>query len=157
MKHYLSYWTVDQVQEALERGELPHAASAQYGRLTTGNRVWICGRAHDTPELFVIGYIDVWHRVDEETAQRLLDDQYDDYLPWEADWHILPRASEVCATQAVSLVPIYTRLKFDSSANSRLKLINGHPNAQQLQTMRKLTPDGAAVLQGHWAKSTGSG
>lgn len=104
----------------------------------------------DTSELFVIGYIDVWHRVDQARAEAILNEQYEDYLPWDAEWHILPRMSERCKTKAISLKPIYSRLKFDSSASQRLELVNGHPNAQQLQTMRKLTPEGAAVLQELW-------
>ena len=150
MRNFLFYWTAEQAQAALVKGILPHAASGQLKRVAVGDRVWICGRAEGTEELFLVGYIDVGFRLTEGQAQAEMDLRLPGYLIWGADWHVLPTKGAECRTKKVSMVPVYRTMTFDSKSSQRLFLDGEHPNAQQLQTMRRLTPRGVAVLKELW-------
>jgi hypothetical protein len=152
MRTFLFYWTTEQVVDVLELGILPHAGSNQFKRVSVGDRIWITGRARGTHELFVVGYLDVALKMDEEAAQERMDQIRPGFNVWPADWHVFAKPGNECHTREVSMVPVYGRLSFDSPKNRRLALTAGHPNAQQLQTMRLLTADGAARMLELWGK-----
>lgn len=151
---FLVYWLPDQMLASLEEGSLPHAAGAQLKRISVTDRLWVCGRTHDSAELFVIGYLDVHEKLSQASAQAEMSRRARGYRVWDAPWHVLAEQGAECITRQVSLRPLYASLRFDSKDSPRLSLDeSGHPNAQQLQTIRRLTSASADSLWKLWSSS----
>ncbi len=150
MADFLFYWTTDQLSQAIRLKSIPHAASEQFSRVRRGDRVWISGRFNGLPELFTIGYIDVASKLGAKSAQVEMRRRLPGYKIWAASTHILSRHGSEIKAKSLSLASLYQQLEFDSRGRKVLKLTKGHPNAQQLQTMRQLTPASAKLLRDHW-------
>lgn len=153
MTDCLVYWTTEQLAKSLSEKSLPHAGSAQLYRIERGDRAWICGRLNGEPELFTIGYIDVASKVGKRAAQAEMSRRRPGYRVWDATWHILAAEGKETRSARVSLAPLYREFRFNSKTSTKLTLSNGHPNSQQLQTMRELTTDSAKRLRAHWNAS----
>jgi hypothetical protein len=149
-RNWLFYWIPEQVEKSLHYGSLPHAGSSQFSHIAVTDRIWVCGRVDKTRELFLIGFIDVHEKLDAAHAQAAMTARVPGYIIWDAPWHVLAAVGKECQTRSVSLSPVYRKIFFDSTASQRLILEDGHPPAQQLQTMRRLRPESARLLEAMW-------
>lgn len=150
-REFLVYWIPDQIATALDEGDLPHAAGGQLKKVAVGDRLWIVGRREHDPELFVIGYLDVARKLVQKAAQAEMERRYPGYIVWDARWHVLAAEGKELPTKAVSLTTLYPSLRFDSKLSPKLTISNGHPNAQQLQAIRRLTPKSGEAMLSLWS------
>jgi hypothetical protein len=141
-RHFLVYWRPDQIQNAITKGVLDHAASEQFGRVAPGDILWITGRGTQEP-FITVGPLHVAEIADQEEAARRLP-----YKPWPARYHALSTADAATVTQEVSLTPILNDLEFASSISPRLD--RAKPLGRQLQTIRQLTDAAAQKLTQLW-------
>lgn len=141
-RHFLVYWRPDQIQNAITKGVLDHAASEQFGRVAPGDVLWITGRGTQEP-FITVGPLDVAEIVDQEEAKRRLP-----YEPWPARYHALSTADAATVTREVSLTPILEDLEFASPTSPRLD--RAKPLGRQLQTIRQLTDASAKKLMQWW-------
>lgn len=148
MADYLSYWKPSTVRDVLERQPplLNHAASAQYGRVHPGDTVWIV-TTWSGGFLVLLGPITVWQRTDQATAARILGT--DDL--WDAPFHILALPGRATIVREVDLSDLAPALRFDSDRD-RLDVSDPSRIGSQLQSMRRLTPDAAALLRQRWGE-----
>jgi len=134
MTDWLIYWKPTEVQEGLKNGRPVNCIwSAQLNRVIAGDRVWIVsapkGRLHLYGQI-VIGGI-----------------QPDDTSKAEANCV----AGSAQPMMEISLVEESRNLVFSSpSGHTRLRVERGLINAQQLQTMRKLSPITANLFAAKW-------
>ena len=142
---FLAYWKPSTVDaQVATGGPQNHAASEQYGRVQPGDTVWLVtvrgGR------LRLVTGITVGRVTGQAGAAALLGVPAADL--WEAEYHIVAAAGtgrEIVERDIQHLAP---RLRFVSAGgNDRLTLgDDGLVNAQQLQTMRVLSPASAGLL-----------
>jgi len=142
---FLAYWkpgTVDAEMNA--GGPVDHAGSAQFARVQPGDAVWVVtirgGR------LLLVTSIAVGHVTSRDGAAGLLGISAGNL--WDAEHHIVAAegtAREIAESDIQHLAP---RLRFVSaSGNDRLTIgEDGTVYAQQLQTMRVLSPASAKLL-----------
>jgi hypothetical protein len=148
-RDFLAYWEPKTVDAALDgSGHDNHAASNQFRRMkvSKGDSVWfVTVRAG---RLKLVTRIVVGHVTDQRGAARLLGARPSDLYP--AKDHIVATAGTAPVVQEQDIHTLAQRLRFESSSgNDRLKLVAGRAaNAQQLQTMRILTPASARLLEG---------
>jgi hypothetical protein len=140
-RDFLSYWIPDTARRELERGALlDHAASNQYGHIQEDDRVYIA-TVWPGGQLVLLGRMVVGDKVDQNRAAKKL--KTSDL--WEADWHILPKEGTAAPITEIDLSDIAAELEFQGE-RKRLTVNRGRVNAQQLQSMRRLTPAAAALL-----------
>ena len=139
----LSYWKPETADANLEQGGLlNHAASNQYHRVHARDTVWIV--TVRAGELRLLGRIHVGQVTDGAQAAKALGTRD----LWEADFHILAEPGSAHTIQDIPIAPLAPHLRFLSrTGNDRLVVSNGNVNPQQLQTMRVLSPDSAALLE----------
>ncbi|HMP03537.1 MAG TPA: hypothetical protein PKC45_13655 [Gemmatales bacterium] len=144
-KDLLSYWKPKTVDDMLAKGGAQlHAASDQYDRVRDGDTVWIV--TIRSGMLKLVTCINVWRVTGQADAAQLLGVPADEL--WEAEYHIVAAAEnarEIAERDIHSFAP---QLRFKSTGgNDRLTLNeDGTVNAAQLQAMRVLTPESAALL-----------
>lgn len=143
---WFHYWKAPQVRRGLEAGMLDHIASNQFGRVDDGDRVWIVNATEDG-ELITMGFVDATQPVSMAEARRRLT-----YEPWDADYHIIVPKGRAQRARIVRLHHLVEQIRFDSTASDRLHLRNGRVNGQQMQTMRRLTPDSALLVAEAWRR-----
>jgi hypothetical protein len=138
MTDYLFYWrktTADQFGSA----RLIHAASDQFGRLSSGDRLWITTTL--AGDLQLLGRIDVAKVTGQkEAAETLADGNL-----WEARYHVLADTETVMPAVRISIQDLAPELRF-LGASDRLTLREGRVNAQELQTMRRLDSSSVELL-----------
>lgn len=138
---FLAYWKPETADFNLERGNpLDHAASEQFGRVESDDHVWIV--TVRSGELSVLGCITVGHVVDRDQAAKLLG--RDDL--WKASHHIVAAHGTAEPLREVRIPGLAETLRFESPSD-RLSVDSDLVSAQQLQTMRVLTPGSAAELE----------
>jgi hypothetical protein len=144
-RDFLAYWKPSTVDLQLEAGgPQDHAASNQFDRVEKGDTVWLVTVRHG--RLRLVTRIVVGHVTDQAGAARLLRCEPADL--WEADYHVVAAKGtelEIVDADVQGLAP---SLRFESAAgHDRLTIAeDGTVNAQQLQTMRILSPASAALL-----------
>lgn len=148
-RHFLQYWKPAQVDKALARQVLDYAGGGQLGKVRAGDVVWIV-TTRGRGRLVTIGPIVVGRQLDAKGASKALGRRI-----WLADHHIIARKDARINPTEVSLQALVTGLVFHSTTAPNLKVVRGIVNAQQLQTIRKLTPDSARLLTSHWEDKTG--
>lgn len=142
---WLVYWKSAQLRDSLRQGLLGHAAGEQLGAVELGDRLWIVGRVDDR-ELATVGYIDVDEILSRNAAtNRLGKDIY------QATYHVV--CAEPIRARKLGLKPLYPSLRFISDISPRMKVVNGHPPAQQFQHIRRLTPKSGKDLSRLWHKT----
>jgi hypothetical protein len=144
-RDFLAYWKPSAVDaQLLVGGELDHAAGSQYRRTRPGDTVWLVtvrdGR------LRLVTRILVEHVTDQAGAGRLLG--VDPERLWAADWHIIAVKGSEWPILDVDIHDLVPSLRFESkSGRDRLAVEDdGTITAQQLQTMRVLSPGSAELL-----------
>jgi hypothetical protein len=129
---------------------LDHAGSDQFHRVRSGDTVWTV-TVYPPGELVLLGRLRVGERTDYEGARARLGT--DDI--WKADYHIFAKPSTEEPLREVDLMDVAGNLRFVSEVNDRLNLRDGLVKPQQLQTMRKLTPESASMLEVKWSGNQG--
>jgi hypothetical protein len=144
--HFLQYWKPGQVDYELGRDDpLNHSGSDQFRRMKVqpGDTVWIV-TVRLPGELATIGRIQVGEVMGRAEAVRRVGQNV-----WPSRDHIIATVGTEEELREVNLMDIATRLRFQSK-NDRLSISNGRMKAQQLQTIRKLTPASAELLSSKW-------
>ncbi len=142
-RHFVQLWhhtTAD--QNLREARTLDHAASEQFHRVRPGDTVWVV-TVYPPGELVLLGRLRVGVRTDQEGAQRRLGT--DDV--WEARYHVIAESGSERPLRELDLMGVAADLRFVSKTADRLDVKGGRVNAQQLQTVRELTPGSATVLE----------
>ena len=139
----LSYWKLATAIANLDRGGLlRHSASNQYSRVKVGDTVWIV--IVRSQRLSLLGRILVGRVTDAIGAAKAL--RTTDL--WNARSHIIAKRGTALPIQEIPIAGLAGRLRFDSQGGNDLLVVKNRAiNAQQLQTMRILTRDSAALLQ----------
>lgn len=141
MQTLLAYWKPQTVDYEVGRGEpLNHSASEQFKRVDVGDHVWLVTVRNG--ELSVVGRIIVGHVTDKAGAAKLLGT--DDL--WASNHHIVAETGTAQPTRDIVIPGLAKSLRFVSKRD-RLAVDNDQVSAQQLQTMRILTPGSAAELE----------
>jgi hypothetical protein len=136
---FLSYWKPATVKYTLRTArvtgdyKLIHSASNQYERVQEDDTVWIA-TAWKGGHLALLGPIVVGVCTSQPEAARLLGT--DDL--WPALYHIIAKAGTVVPIRLVDISDIAADLRFLSDRD-RLEVTDGRVNAQQLQSLRKVT------------------
>jgi hypothetical protein len=150
MTDFLSYWMPATASRQLDLGgELFYAASNQYGRIQADDRVYIV-TAWPGGQLVLLGRILVGQKLDRlAVAEILVAEEL-----WEADWYILAQEGTAEPISELDLSDIAAELRFEGE-NPQLNVARGRIKPQQLQTMRRLTPATAALLDERlrWARA----
>jgi hypothetical protein len=146
MSDFLMYWRPETADDALSNEDLllNHSASGQYHRLGPDDTLWIV-TAWPGGILTLIGRLVVGVVTDQETAAKLLGT--DDL--WEAAYHVVAAAGTAEPMREVDLSDLASQLRFVGSRD-RLTVVDGRVNANQLQTMRRLTPESVRLLESRW-------
>ena len=142
-KEWLIYALKENIEMAVS-GLLDHWASEQFGKrkVEKGDMLWICGPGRKE-KLVTVGSIKVDAVVGQREAERRLP-----YKPWRANYHVLAQRGEETRAREVSLAPVVKKLRFKSEQHQRLN--PAKPLGPQLQTMRQLDADSAALLRRLW-------
>lgn len=143
---FLVYWLPEQIQASITDGLLDHAASEQFGRIASGDVLWITGKSRNEP-LITVGPLHVADIVSQREAEQRLP-----YQPWQATYHALCIPGTETVTCEIALTSILGDLEFVSQRSARLDLAK--PIGRQLQTMRQLTEASAEKLATLWYGAT---
>lgn len=153
MSHnHLQLWHHTTARRELDDSRvLRHSGSDQFcrtrWRVRPGDTLWVV-TVYPPGGLFLLGRLLVGECTDHEGARQCLD-----YEPYEADYHVIARPGTEEPLRQVNLMAVARELRFVSRVNDRLDLADGLVDAQQLQTMRRLTPDSAELLEQRWSAS----
>jgi hypothetical protein len=141
-RFFLVYWKREQIATAVADGLLDHAASEQLASVRPGDTLWVGGPGRSR-DIVTIGPLRVGDVVGQREAERRLS-----YPPWQAKYHALCKPGEATVTREVSLGAVLDRLTFVSKKSPVLNLRK--TVALQLQRIRELTPESAALLEQVW-------
>ena len=147
MQHYLQYWKPESAAVSFSRSarKLRYAASNQYKSVQKGDVLWIV-TANDDKHLVLIGRILVDEVAGRSRASALLGTS--DLYPKE--YYAIADQSRAEPMRRIDLTPIVRDLEFKSK-RVRLEVgINGDVKAQQLQSIRKLSPASARLIESLW-------
>jgi hypothetical protein len=151
---YVYYWKPSTVDHNLSSGPLEHIAGDQLdpGRINAGDTIWIATARKGV--LLLVGRIIVGRIIKgQKAAEQFLRTSN----LWVAEFHIVAQHGTEENLQEVNIEDIAALLRFQSPSADCLTVTNGRVNAQQLQSLRKLTPESAALLQLRWSKKTTAG
>lgn len=152
--HYLAYvpW------KSIKSGGRPaspryfYAASSQFDRigLQTGDTIWHVSVRPETGEMVLCGRL-VVHYVTSDVAEarRRIGHYTAEPFLWPAKWHAFAREGAEEPYAEVNVHDLAPRLRF-ASEHDRLALEDGRVNPEQLQAIRRLAPDSAALLAECW-------
>jgi predicted HNH restriction endonuclease len=161
MADYMAYWKTIQVRMALEeaaRGQaIDHAASEQFGKVTSGDTVWIVNIEKGTHRFLLVGRLDVGAVVGQREANRVLKARYGaDYEVYRASHHLLAIQGSEEPAREIPLDLLARRLRFVSPPpKDRLTIDNGQVDAQQVRALRELTPETIDLFEGLWRGASG--
>lgn len=148
-RDFLQLWHHTTADGHLREGRiLGHAASEQFHRVRPGDTVWVV-TVYPSGELILLGRLRVAECTDQEGATERLGTND----VWEASHHVIAEPGTQEPLREVDLMDIAGELRFESKVNDRLDLADRLVNAQQLQTMRRLTSDSAMILEKKWSAS----
>ena len=145
---YLHYWKPSTADRNLELGKpFDHDASDQLtkSRIHPGDIVWVATVRQGS--LRLLGRIVVDVVIDD---QREAERRHAGENLWEAKFHVFAIPGTECILRDVCIMSIAPRLRFESKTSPCLKVKDGGVSATQLQTIRKLTPPSASLLQTIW-------
>lgn len=137
--NYMVYWKPSTVDCNLGMGEVNHTASNQYDRIRIGDVLWIVSSLGSN-NLVLVGRQKVDRILDQDEAEALLGS---DTL-WIADYHVISEAPE--ELRLIDISDLAKRLRFIGTIS---KLPDGF-SGKNLQTMRKLAPTSAELVQELW-------
>jgi hypothetical protein len=141
--HYLNYWKPKTVELHRQEGGLwRHAASEQFSRLALGDTAWLVSVQEG--RLRLVTRIVVGRITDQRGAAKLLGCKPSDL--WDSSHHIIAMAGSEVGFLDVDIHHLASSLRFERARHDRLTLDAGAVSAQQLQTMRVLSPASARLL-----------
>ena len=126
---------------------LSHSGSDQFDRVQPSDTVW-CATVDTSGDLILLGRIRVDEVADYYSARQRLGEDI-----WESKYHVIAKSGTEEPLREVDLMDVAEDLRFVSKVNDRLDVRFGRVNAQQLQTMRELTPGSAAMLEEKWSSN----
>jgi hypothetical protein len=146
-RHFLAYWLPSTLKRNLDRGltRMNHSASDQFDKLRAGggDTVWLV--TANKGKLILIGRIQVGKILNQKAAERELKKEQDGV--WEATYHIRPKGRSR-KVLVVDITAIAKDLRFQSdSGKDRLTVRGRQVNPDQLQKMRRLSPESALLLK----------
>lgn len=136
-----------------------YAASAQFDRinLAVGDTVWqvslrpLRSDGRLPGELLLCGRLLVYYVTDDEgEARRRISHYVEGFAPRPDCHHAFVREGAEELYAEVLIEDLASDLRF-LSKHDRLALEDGHVDPQQLQAMRRLTPESASLLASRWA------
>lgn len=153
---FINYWTPDTAARELERVDADpyanHAASGQFGRVHPGDVLWIV-TAWPGGHLALLARVPVGAVTDPAGAAVLLGKDPGALYP--APFHVVAPDGAAEPMRNIDLSDVVADLRFES-ANDRLRVSgNGRIDPSQLQTMRRLTPATAELLEAVWRQAPG--
>jgi hypothetical protein len=148
MADYLKYWKEESVEEQrLHEDVLSHSGSGHYGRLHVGDTVWIVTLRNNGTEMGLIGRIVIGEVLNHEQA---LERFHADAL-YETDYHVIAIPGTEEENREINIIDIAGELRFIAPDDrDRLRISNNRVNGQQLQSIRKLTPESVELLTTKW-------
>jgi HNH endonuclease len=154
---FLMYWNWEDNDLAHWDGKLDYAGSDQFTRVSPGDVLWIVTIPPDETEhrsgiLMLLGGIPVAEIVTTEEAMRKMGG----YIWPDAHLHALAAPGVDESAEMTNITHLASSLRFQSERD-RLTLDNGRVNAQQLQSLRLLTPESAGVLEEVWREQSDLG
>ncbi|NUN96363.1 MAG: DUF3883 domain-containing protein [Candidatus Omnitrophica bacterium] len=123
---------------------LDHIAGQQLKRVAAGDTVWII--TYYAGEICLRGRIVVEKVTDFEGAARYLGTSD----LWESDYHLLAKPGTEEPLDDIPLSDCVADLRFNSKKDRLTLDADDMVDPQQIQTMRELTPESAAILQKIW-------
>jgi hypothetical protein len=148
-RHFFQLWHHTTADWHLECSwVLDHTASDQkrLGNVEPDDTVWAI-TVYPGGKLVLLGRLVVEDCIDQKSAEERFD-----YEVWEAKYHAIAKPGTVESLQKVDLMDLAQDLRFVSKKN-RLRVTDGRVMAQQLQSMRELTPESARMLEEKWTKT----
>lgn len=145
--HYLLYWKIspEERQNLAGMRSTAYAASNALHRAKPGDVLWIVNVY--LGQLLLLGRLQVEIVLNDTTlAQELVDVSGEWY---EADWYAISNPHQIEPMREVNIMQIAQSLRF-YSASDRLDLVDGRVEAQQLLSLRHLTPESARLLETYW-------
>jgi hypothetical protein len=161
MADYMAYWKTDQVRAAIEDAAeghmVDHAASEQFGKVQPGDTVWIVNIEKGTHRFLLVARIEVGAVVGQREANRVLKDRYgDDYDVYRATHHLIAIEGSEEPGREIPLGAVARRLRFVSpEPRDRLTITDGRIDAQQVRSLRELTPETIEIFEGLWRTASG--
>lgn len=148
MEHYLQYWRPETVAYDLDQSDatgdwrLEHTASNQLRHVKGGDVVWVI--TMEDGRLYLIGRMEVDVVVNQKEAARIL--KYNDL--WEADYHALAAPGTESDMTVIDITDLAPKLRFQGTVDRLPAGFTG----RNLQTMRKLTPVSADLIEATWSE-----
>jgi hypothetical protein len=153
-KHFLKYWQFDNIKNALEHehSTMKHSASDQYRRVSVGDQLWGCCVTAEDGRLFLFGHMNIdWIGSPEEAAQK---PGIHSHILQEGEIQVITADENVEQVKWIDITDIAPQLRFISPIDrDKLELVNGRVNPQQLQKMRRLTPETVKLLRDTWYRT----
>jgi predicted HNH restriction endonuclease len=144
MTHFTTYWKDDQVTAAL--GErIAYAASEQFSTVQKGDVVWIVNIQTGTGVFRLIGKIVVDAVLDEAGMRR----RHPGESLYEAPLYICATKGQEERGCAIPIDSYATEIRFEG-ASPTLELRDGKVYAQQVRSLRTLTPESASLVEDIW-------
>jgi hypothetical protein len=141
MSVYLSYWKPARVNWANPGATLlNHAASQQYHKLKSGDRVYLLTARND--EMYLLGAITVDAIVNQIEAAARLGRKPEDL--WQSDYHIIARNGTAKPLQLIRCEDVLRQIEFITGNTA--EAIKEPITAQRFQSMRQITPASAVIL-----------
>jgi hypothetical protein len=143
-KHWIAYWNRREAENALEGQLLLSIGSDQLRPEMRGDTIWVV-YSPDKARLETIGLVRVGQIVSKTAARRILP-----YEPYDKAFHAIADVDSAVVPRRVDLTGMLGELRF-GLPGSRVKVLDlGKPLGLQLQAMRRLTPESASLISGHW-------
>ena len=161
MADYMAYWKTDQVRVALEDAThghmVDHAASEQFGKVQSGDTVWIVNIEKGTHRFLLVARIEVGNVVGQREANRVLKARHGDhYDVYGATHHLLAIEGSEEAAREIPLDPVAAQLRFAApQSRDRLTITEGQVDQQQVRAVRELMPDTIEIFEGLWRSASG--
>ena len=142
MRHFLQYWKSKQADE--NRGSsLGHSASAQLGRVSAGDVLWIVTiRGY---HLTLLGRLFVAKVV----SQREANQHFKNEESYEAPFHVLAQHT-IAQIRELDVQDLASQLRFNSDRDRLTFARTDRTNGRQLQSLRELTMASVALLEARW-------
>ena len=138
----MSYWKPATATAEARTKRLSHASSNQFGRVEDGDTVWLVTVRSGSLEL--IGKIEVESVCDQEDAAERLEMAAHDLRD---DSHHLIATDGGLTPVWLDIHELEPRIRFISTTGKDRLDLSGGRVANQLQTMRELTPESAEILE----------
>jgi len=142
MADYLTYWRFGTVANHPE-GPIDHAASEQFGDVRRGDVLWIV--TFDKGTLYLVGRLEVGETGDQEDALKRFGRDV-----WEATYHLFAAPGTAAPKVLLDLTDVAPQLSFAG----RVKQLPPHFTWQSFRSKRRLTSDGADLMEDFWQAGT---